>query len=190
MSTLRGKKKAKAKSKKRAAAKKQAAPTAQDQIPAAGGTAGPDVQQVPPVEGPAKTKATKKQALASRKKKNAKPSTAVAGAKPSDPTDKKGNFTGTPGEDIQLRDPLAPTETRNTVVSATHSHKPETNANRSIAAHMEKVAPGVADNLDVRAVAPANVDKDNLKGQADAQKTADKISADQEKARLKAQGGE
>jgi hypothetical protein len=185
---MAAKKKSKSKAKARNKAVKTSAPKTDTNIPSAGGTAGPDAQQVPPQDGetalPKATKRSKQEALAARSRKKKPVSTAIAGLGPTSPTDKSGNFTGTPGEDIQAKPPLAPTETRNTIVAASHGQKPETNMNRSIADHMEKVAPNVTgSNLDVGVVAPAVVDEDNVKAVSDAQGEADKITRQQDKAR-------
>ncbi len=103
------------------------------------------------------------------------------------PTDNDGNYKGTPGEDIQQRPALAPTETRNTVRAAT-SQKPETNVSRADAKGQAGLSPIANEsNFDIRAVTPANVDEENKKSLEAAQKDADKVFADQDKARRSAE---
>lgn len=114
-------------------------------------------------------------------------STALGGPGPMSPTDDIGNFEGKPGEDIQMREPLAPTETRNAVAATSMGTKLETNVSRADAEGQAALAPEAhADNFDVRAVRPENIDKENQKRLDESQAEADKISDEQDKAFKKA----
>ncbi len=115
-----------------------------------------------------------------------KQTTAVGGPGPQSPTDNEGNYKGKPGEDIQARPALAPTETRNTVRAAGNT-KPETNVSRADTKGMAKLTPEASnENFDIRAVPPTNIDAENVKILAQTQKESDKVFADQDKARRSA----